>query len=361
MPDKKEDWIRFWIRSLCNCPGGPTLFQPHQYSVSEESVTKPPKRMPLYLFRTYDKYSMGLNTDKVIASLLSQRDEASRHKVDILSMDRQEASEMLHHHLNKGRFSTFETRNIVSWSSSLMFVIQYANYRFCNPGFGPPGEIHICALDTSKFPRGQFARDKWLLNWFSSARFSDEEMRFRNLRFNRPEFNNGEYLSQGKLDIEGRSCTLSVQGLVNAGLWDLYPDFNVDDAEATDPVRKDWAKYVEYLRQEWLVTRTTTQAEVRCALNIAQECFTDFDQDDTALLLLCFRERKLRPEKPSFQNPFADLLSAVSVEDVIYEEPAEVYRYSTLRKRLSGLSEASGEHGMKLFEQLYEMDDMKEN
>ncbi|KAF5534699.1 hypothetical protein FMEXI_11212 [Fusarium mexicanum] len=359
--DKREDWIRFWIRSLCNCPGGPTLFQPHQYSVSENSATKPPKCMPLYLFRTYDKHSMGLNTDKAIASLLSQRDEASRHKVDILAMDRQEASERLHHHLEKGLFSTFETRNVVSWSSSLIFVIQYANYRFCNPKFGPPGEIHICALDTSKFPHGQFARDKWLLNWFSSAKFSDDEISFRNLRLNISDYNNGEYLSQGKLHIEGRSCTLSVQGLANAGLWDLYPAFNVDDAEPTDPVKTQWPKYVKYLRQKWLAPWKTTKTEVQCALDIAQECFPGFDQDDMALLLLSFRERKLQRAESSFQNPFSDLMPSVPVDNIDYQEPAEVDRYSTLRKRLSELSEASGERGMRLFEQLYQLEDTEED
>ncbi|KAF4487805.1 hypothetical protein FAGAP_11341 [Fusarium agapanthi] len=355
--DKEEDWVNFWICSLCKFSSDPTLFEPKRNFIFGESNNKPPERMARYLFRTYDKHSMGLNTDKVIASVLSVRGEASRYKVDMLSMDRQEASEMLHHHLHKGRFSTLETRNIVSWSSSLIFVIQYANYRFCNPEIGPPGDIHICALDTSKFPRGQFARDKWLLNWFSSARLSDDEISFRNLRLNISDYNNGEYLSQGKLHIEGRSCTLSVQGLANAGLWDLYPAFNVDDAEPTDPVRKKWPKYVKYLRHKWLAPRKTTKTEVQCALNIAQECFPGFEQDDMALLLLSFRERKLHRENPSFQNPFADELLPVSVDDAIFEEPAEVNRYSTLRKRLSELSEASGERGMRLFEQLYELED----
>ncbi|KAH7265543.1 uncharacterized protein BKA55DRAFT_535465 [Fusarium redolens] len=206
--DRKQDWIKFWIRPLCKCPGGPTLFQSDEDFVFDDSVEKPPKHMPRYLFRAYDKNSTGLNTDAMVASVLHQRGEANRHKIDIFSMDSQEASEMLHHHLHKGLYNTRKTNNLVSWSSSLMFVIQYANWRFCNPWFGQPDDIHICAVATSKFPRRQFARDKWLLNSFKNGDFSDEESDFRNLRLNLTQYDNGEYLSQGKLLIEGRSCTL---------------------------------------------------------------------------------------------------------------------------------------------------------
>ncbi|TXC06834.1 hypothetical protein FocTR4_00009693 [Fusarium oxysporum f. sp. cubense] len=286
-----------------------------------DSVNKPPKHMPRYLFRAYDDNSTGRNDKDVIASILSQCGEANRHGIDIFSMDYKEASQMLHQHLDKGPFSSNVTDNLVSWSSSLMFVIQYANWRFCRPQFSHPGDICICAVDTSQFPRGQFARDKWLLNSFKDAELSDQENNFRDLRLNRSEYDNGEYLSQGVLHIEKRSCTLSLRRLKNAGLWDLYPEFNVNDVENDADVRVQWTN-------------------VQCALDIARNCFPGFDQDDMALLLLSFCE---------------------PIEDIDYKEPAEVDRYSTLRKRLSELREASGERGMKLFDQLYGLEDTEEN
>lgn len=268
---------------------------------------------------------------------------------------------MLHYHLSKGLFGSLVTDNLVSWSSSLMFVIQYANWRLCNTWHNPQDDIRISAVDTAKFPRGQFARDMWLLKAFRNAQFRPEELQIRNLRLILTGFDNGEYLSQGKLHLERLSYTFSVIALKNAGLCDLYPAFNIDEAEPTHPVRKDWTNYVKDLRQKWLTTRKTTKSEVRCALNIAQECFPGFDQDDMALLLLSFRERKIKAAKSSFQNPFADLLPSVEVEDIDYKEPAEVRRYSTLRKRMAQLSEASGKRGVELFEQLYEMEEIRED
>lgn len=354
--DRRENWIKFWTRSLCNCPGGPTLFQP-----KEDSVTKPPTQTPRYLFRAWDNNSTGANGEDVIASIYSKDDKADRHKIDIFSMNYRKASEMLHHHLSKGPFTSLVTDNLVSWSSSLMFVIQYANWRLCNTRCNPQNDVRICAVHTAKFPRGQFAKDMWLLKSFRDAKFRPEELWIRNLRLDGTGYDNGEYLSQGILHIQGRSKTLSVLALKDAGLWELYPAFKIDGAEPTDPVRKDWTKYIKYLRQKWLDTRKTTKTEVQCALNIAQKCFENFDQDDMALLLLSFRERTLKPAKSSFQNPFADLLRSVEVEDIDYKEPAEVHRYSTLRKRMAQLSEASAKRGVELFEQLYEMEEIRED
>jgi hypothetical protein len=84
--DKKQDWNKFWIISLCNCPGGPTLFQTEEDSIFKDSAQRPLKHMPRYLFRSYDDNSTGHNTEDVIASVLSQDDEANRHKIDILSV-----------------------------------------------------------------------------------------------------------------------------------------------------------------------------------------------------------------------------------------------------------------------------------
>ncbi|CVK91794.1 uncharacterized protein FPRN_09628 [Fusarium proliferatum] len=345
---RREIWIKFWTRSLCDCPGGPTLFQP-----KEESVTKSSTQLPWHLFRAWDNNSTGANAEDVIASIRSKYDNENRHNIDIFSMDYQEASEMLHHHLDKGPVYSRVTDNLVSWSSSLMFVIQYANYRFCGCWNKQKEDVYICAVDTTKFPRGQFASDKWLLNWFSNATLSEEENSFRKFRLRRTDYDNGEYLSQGKLHIEGRSCTFSLRELKDSGLWDLYPEFNIDDVNRDPEVRTKWTNYVKKLRWSWQFTKKTTKAEVQCALGIAQKCFPGFDHDDMALLILSFRERKLQPEKPSFQNPFADYID--------YKEPAEVHRYSTLRRRLSELSKASGEHGMKLFEQLYDLEDTEED
>ncbi|EWG38497.1 hypothetical protein FVEG_01698 [Fusarium verticillioides 7600] len=316
---EKENWVKFWIQLLCNCPD---------------------------------------------ASVFRQHDKANNHRIDIFSINYQEASGMLHHHLDRGLSSPWETDNLVSWSSSLIFAIQYANWRFCNPPrFSRPMDIRICAVDTSKFPRGQFARDKWLLKCFKNTEFSDQENSFRELRLNE-DHDNGEYLSQGVLHIEDRSDTLSLRSLENAGLWNLYPEFGISVVERgggeTD-VRKLWTDYDKALRWQWQFKKKTTKADVHIALHIAEECFSSFDQDDLALLLLCFRERKLHPEKPSFQGPFADLLSPVSAEGIVYEETIEVDRYLTLRKRLSKLSQVSGERGLKLFEQLYVLEDADED
>ncbi|RBR10239.1 hypothetical protein FVER53590_01698 [Fusarium verticillioides] len=361
---EKENWVKFWIQLLCNCPDGPTLFRPDNDCVFGDLAKRLPKHIPRHLFRAYDVNSTGRNNEDVIASVFSQHDKANNHRSDIFSMNYQEASGMLHHHLDRGLSSPWETDNLVSWSSSLIFAIQYANWRFCNPPrFSRPMDIRICAVDTSKFPRGQFARDKWLLNCFKNTEFSDPENSFRELRLNE-DHDNGEYLSQGVLHIEDRSCTLSLRSLENAGLWNLYPEFGISVVERgggeTD-VRKLWTDYDKALRWQWQFKKKTTKADVHIALHIAEECFSSFDQDDLALLLLCFRERKLHPEKPSFQGPFADLLSPVSAEGIVYEEPIEVDRYLTLRKRLSKLSQSSGERGIKLFEQLYVLEDADED
>ncbi|KAF5661558.1 hypothetical protein FCIRC_11798 [Fusarium circinatum] len=323
--DQGENWNKFWARSLCNCPGGPTLFQPKEDSVCEDSATKPPKHMPRYLFRAYDDRSTGRNDEDIIASVLSKYDKANRQKIDIFSMDYQVASEMLHQHLVKDLFSGRGTDNLVSWSSSLMFVIQYANYRSCIGRSDRQDSVYICAVDTEKFPRGQFAQSKWLLQSFRNAQFTRGETRYRNLRLNRTEYDNGEYLSQGVVHLGGRSFTFSLQALTDAGLWDLYPAFNIRDAEPTAPVRISWSNYVLSLRESWNFGKETTRQEIDCAATIAKECFPDFNAYNITVLLLAFRQRKL----------------STGLLRTTIDEPVEVHRYVLL----------------KLFEQLYKLQD----
>lgn len=44
------------------------------------------------------------------------------------------------------------------------------------------------------------------------------------LRLTRPELDNGEYLSQGRVSIADRSCVVTLAKLEQSGLYELYPE-----------------------------------------------------------------------------------------------------------------------------------------
>lgn len=196
---------------------------------------------------------------------------------------------MLYSHLTKSCFRGKDTDNLISWSSSLLFVIQYAIWRCHNSHHGDPAKVEICMVDTRKFPHGQFVRDMSLLRAYREAPEVDEKMRsFFNFRLKSAYFDNGEYLSQGVLHHTGRSSVVSLAQLIQAGLHDLYPQF-------ADPGGMDrWTKRVGSLRSRWSIEQTTTQRDIQKAVEIARACFRSFDACDVALLLLSFKNRKLR-------------------------------------------------------------------
>lgn len=296
---KCEIWMRFWVGALSKCPDGPTLFYP---PASINSLSQPCDTgdVPRYLFRVYDKASSGQSDETVISSEESiSADNLAHSKVDIFSRGKKEAAMMLHGHLNKpclGRGD--ENDNLMSWSSSLLFLIQYAIWR-CHKRGGLDAwqhEVKICAVDTSLFPRGQFVRDMNLIRAYHQSSASHQDIRPDfHLRLNYPEYDNGEYLSQGKLYHAGRSCVFSLGKLIQAGLHDLYPEFA--DPKSTHL----WTNRVKDLRFQWFGSREypTTRAEMKTALRIAQECFKDFNAPtEMALLLLSFKNRKLRGIDP---------------------------------------------------------------
>lgn len=106
-----------------------------------------------------------------------------------------EASRRLYAHLIKRCFEGDGSDNPMSWSSSLLFVIQYAIWRSSKSNCSP-ADIKICAVDTTKFSRGQFARDMWLVYMYRDVFSSNSDM--QNLvRLREGDCDNGEYLSQG--------------------------------------------------------------------------------------------------------------------------------------------------------------------
>lgn len=83
-----------------------------------------------------------------------------------------------------------------SWTSSLLFAIQYAIYR-CDRFRLSPSDVSICVLDPADFPRGQFMRDMTLIRAYREHIVSE----FFDFRLNRDDYNNGEHLSQGRVYI----------------------------------------------------------------------------------------------------------------------------------------------------------------
>ncbi|KAF4993921.1 hypothetical protein FDECE_13272 [Fusarium decemcellulare] len=278
---EERDWISLWVRAVSRCPDGPTLFYPPAASNVAQSIDSPFKNAARYLFRAFDRKSSGTNNDDVVASTMSK----SERGTDILSLATHDAAKMLLGHLNKGPFNGLARDNLMSWSSSLMFVIQYAIWR-SQVGKLPPSEVRICAIDTTKFPNGQFVRDMVLLKAYQDAELNEGQKSFLRFRLGRADYDNGEYLSQGLVNHGGRSSTFSLQDLVDAGLYELYPE--LEDAES----RQYWTNRVKSLRRSWDTEQETTIQEIRHAFDVAERCVQSSDVPDMALLLLSFKNRK---------------------------------------------------------------------
>lgn len=292
----RQNWIDFWIRVLSNSPSGPTLFYPPA-SFDNQSLNF--DAVPQYLFRTFDEASSGRNDESIIASIASIVGPQESSRVDLLALERHKAAELLHMHLTKDCFGGKESDNLMSWTSSLLFAIQYAFWRLrcreCHPS-----DIKICAVDTEKFPRGQFARDTWLLKAYkSTARREDPAQSFFKFRLEDERFYNGEYLSQGAVNHANRSCVVSLEHLIQAGLFELYPEF--EDAKG----REKWTYRVLELRQSWSAELRTTEQEIKLALQVGRNCFSQFAPFDVASILLTFKNRRHSRLSPISEWPLS--------------------------------------------------------
>ena len=158
---EEQSWIDFWVLVLHRCPDGPTLFYPPA-SREVKLQTFATTDMPQYLFRTFDEKSSGRSDDNVVASMARVADSPEESRKDLLSLPKDQAIDMLYTHLTKPCCGGEDSDNLMSWTSSLLFAIQYAIWRRRKFGCNP-ADIKICAIDTRRFPQGQFAPDLWLL------------------------------------------------------------------------------------------------------------------------------------------------------------------------------------------------------
>jgi hypothetical protein len=249
--------------------------------------------LPRHLFRTFDAKSSGLNNESVIASLASAKRRLDSGRVNILSQESEKVATVLHMHLTKYCFGGTYQDDLMSWTNSLLFSVQYAIYRAHTLG-RHRSTVMICVIDTNEFPSGQFMRDITLLEGYRPAAkgLDTSILKFFDFRLNNDDFYNGEYLSQGTVNHTGRSCIVTLNQLVKAGLFELYPELD-DDAG-----KYKWTKRVRDLRLHWSSEHTTTTQEIELALKIGRTCFKQFGLFDTASILLAFKNRKLSTLAP---------------------------------------------------------------
>ncbi|KXH50172.1 hypothetical protein CSIM01_07396 [Colletotrichum simmondsii] len=124
------------------------------------------KKIPRYLFRVHAPSTSGETSLKSVVSRAALCGHAG-FDCDIFSMPPDEAAEMLNRH---PRGWARDGDNLMSWTSSLLFALQYALYRSIVSKGGrldEPSDIRIYVLDTSLLPEGSFIPDIALLDAFT--------------------------------------------------------------------------------------------------------------------------------------------------------------------------------------------------
>jgi hypothetical protein len=203
-----------------------------------------------YLFRLFDRYSDGYTDNKWVKSRDAVNTNFHFDKDVFATKDRSRAAEALRRHLQwNGRPE--EEDNFVSWSSSLLVVLQYAHYRahqFWGNNFAP---MSLCIVDTTLLPPSVFMRDMDLLAAFSRHDKSSGYDRLPALQALRQKkhaqysgyYYFGEYLSQGALRIENRCSMVSMADIIDAGLYTLREELQYPMTK-----KEAWANRVITLR-----------------------------------------------------------------------------------------------------------------
>jgi hypothetical protein len=240
--------------------------------------------IPRYLFRTYDANSSGTtNTDVVMSRAYMHSRSVGR--LDLFSMPANEAADILNQHLQWDRRHD-KRDNLMSWTSSLLVAILYGLFRSqsIECGRSDLSNIFLCVVDTRRFPRGSFLQDLPLIEEFhNKVHPPSQSYTLRDLKRlrERTEFYFGEYLSQGRLDILGRSSHATLGKMIELGLPDVCPGLS--------DLNFKWAKRVTEYRRNYLEsskTYATSALQIRKAMTIAQACFDDeFSLPITAMLL----------------------------------------------------------------------------
>jgi len=241
--------------------------------------------LPRYLFRVVSPLSDG-RTDATWVRSQAACDNTDSSKRDIFSNlhidELARVARTLNLHLRWWPKDRLED-NFVSWTSSLLFAIQYIYYRHQDSRDGSSLEdIDLYVIDTTQFPAGTFLRDLDLIEAFRESYTHPEGKDLKDLLKlrNKPDYYFGEYLSQGSLKIEGKCQKISAATILDNGLLRrLQPEFG--DISATPPDgRPVWVREVNRLRTVLYISNTQPRLssnEVRIRLQAVEEIVRQCD------------------------------------------------------------------------------------
>ncbi|PWY89953.1 hypothetical protein BO70DRAFT_131228 [Aspergillus heteromorphus CBS 117.55] len=228
-----------------------------------DNVSLDPKALeniPRFLFRVASPKTKGETTETWVRSADALKKKSSSQEDIFSNLTAQRGSEIsrsLNEHLRWWRKTGLD--NFMSWTSSLLFALQYILYLHQADWDGSNlDEIKLYVMDTSQFPRGAFLRDLDLIDAFQgyengsgnglkSLNLKD----FRQLRTTKG-FYFGEYLSQGSMRVAGKCQVISADLLFEGGelhlvVRILQPEFG--DIHSRRDGEPSWAKEVKRLRE----------------------------------------------------------------------------------------------------------------
>ncbi|KAF3051965.1 hypothetical protein E8E11_009365 [Didymella keratinophila] len=227
---------------------GPTLFEP---SGELEHLSEHLDLIPHYLFRIAAPQTRGTTSRSLVQSSAVLNEYTLP---DLFDLEIDDAKVMLEGHY---LWDNDEWDNLTSWTSSLLFAIQFAIYRSVKDKPLPmPSSIRLYILDTRTLPSGTFFPAFPLIGAFNITN-----------RTIVPKYRHGEYFSQGTVAIrEGTMCETTLQELVDHGLYNIFPPFadREEDPEATKLYLR-----VKELRALDEGLRVPTDEELRIAERIA--------------------------------------------------------------------------------------------
>jgi hypothetical protein len=233
--------------------------------------------VPCYLFRVYTEDSDG-HTD---GDWVMSRDhvEGNHHTPTITPNVLESATtppppkETARLIRGRLKWQHLEKDNLMSWTSSLLFAIQYVFHKHAfSRGSLAFEDINILVVDTAGFPADSFIRDMDLINAYCT--YDAELENFRNLRTEKlrggEEFYFGEFLSQGALAIGGsdgggrRSKIVSARSMIDARLLELRFAFQ----QSHDDPKEGWPRKVLELRADFITnppSRTVSRRRIGLA------------------------------------------------------------------------------------------------